>query len=510
MEQVTLSRRLLARRRFRLALLAVGALVAVVAVAWGRRPDPVPDAPPRPLGEVRADAQAQVRAAAGERAAPGTPRRQRVAAATLVPDVPLAWRRIAQQAASWPAPGAPRIGAAAELPTLPASRVRDAIGANVDLWRTEYGYADFRKVLQRVRQLHLRHARVGMQSGATHGLTRMQQLGRAGVRLNVVMGDAYGRFGTAPYEALARRLEESVLPYVDAVEGTNEADLTRRDDWATAARTHQQLVARTARATPGRRLGVIAPSVGRLASVPVLGDLAGLADAGNAHAYSSGGEPGLALANWLRGTQPQVPGGPVLVTEAGFQTDVRQRKYHTPTSPEAAAAYVPRTILEALRRGVPQVYLYELIDRWDDPFGIDTAAHFGLLEHDLTPKPAWSSLVRLQRALLDNGRPDRRVEPIRATVLQGPDDLQVLAFRRRDGSAALALWRTVPVWDETTGTDLDVPEQAVRINVPFETQGALATELARGTRTRLRAGRTVGVAVGGAPVIVTGLRPAGS
>ncbi len=431
------------------------------------------------------------------------------AAATPVPDVPLAWRRIAQQAAAWPAPSAPSIGAQVELPTLPASRVRDAIGANVDLWRTEYGYADFGKVLRRVRELHLRHARVGMQSGATHGLTRMQQLGRAGVRLNVVMGDAYGRFGTAPYDELARRLRQTVLPYVDAVEGTNEADLTRRADWSQVARRHQELVTETVRGIRGRPIGVIAPSVGRMASVPVLGDVAGLADAANAHAYASGGEPGAALERWLRATEPQVPGGPIVVTETGFQTDVRQRKYHTPTSPKAAAVYVPRTILEALRRGVPQVYLYELVDRWNDPFGIDTSAHFGLLEHDLTPKPAWSSLVRLQRALLDNGRPDRRVAPLRATVLEAPDDLRILAFRRRDGAAALTVWRTVPVWDEVAGSDLDVPAQPVRIAVPAEVRDALATDLVTGARTRLPAGRTITLRVGAGPVTVTGLRPTG-
>lgn len=488
-------------------MLACGALVAIIAVAWGRRPDPVPDGAPKPIDAVRADAQAQALAAAREARTPATRDRARVEVATAVPDVPAAWRRIAEQAAAWPPPQAPAIGTATDLPTLPASRVRDAIGANVDLWRTEYGYADFRQVLRRVRQLHLRHARVGMQSGAAHGLTRMQQLGRAGVRLDVVMGDAYGRFGTAPYGVLARRLRQTVLPYVDAVEGTNEADLTRRSDWTRAAREHQRRIVDTIRGSRDRPIGVIAPSVGRLASVPALGDMAPLADAANAHAYASGGEPGAALERWLRSTKAQVPGGPIIVTETGFQTDVRQRKYHTPTSPEAAAAYVPRTILEGLRRGVPQLYLYELIDRWDDPFGIDTAAHFGLLEHDLTPKPAWNALVRLQRALLDSGRPDRDVSPIRATVLEAPGDLRVLAFRRRDGAAALALWRTAPVWDEATAQDIHVAERRVRLSIAAEAGGALATDVVSGARTRLPAGRSIAVQVGGAPLVITGLRP---
>jgi hypothetical protein len=321
-----------------------------------------------------------------------------------------------------------------------------------------------------------------------------------------VMGDAYGRFGTAPYDALARRLRGSVLPYVDAVEGTNEADLTRRADWVEVARRHQTQVAGTVQAERARPIGVIAPSVGRVASYPGLGDVSESADAGNAHAYASGAEPGGALDSWLAAARAEVPAGPTIVTEAGFQTDLRQRKYHTPTSPEAAADYVPRTILEAIRRGIPQVYLYELLDRWNDPFGIDTAAHFGLLEHDLTPKPAWASLVRLQRALLDGGRPDRAVEPVSATILQGPSDLRVLAFRRTDGRSALALWRAVPVFDPATGKDTDPPVALVKIGLGESTKGALLTNIGDGQRTRLGDHREITVALRGSPIVISGLR----
>ena len=156
---------------------------------------------------------------------------------------------------------------------------------------------------------------------------------------------------------------------------------------------------------------------------------------------------------------------------------------------------------------MPQVYLYELADRWDDPFGIDAAAHFGLLHHDLTPKPAWTSLVRLQRTLLDGGRPDVAAAPVRATVEEGPDDLRVLAFRRSDGTVALALWRSVSLWNGQTGEDVPVSATPVRVKLAAETEGALLTDVVSGERRRLGAGQQVSVSLEGAPVIVTGLRP---
>lgn len=499
------------RRRSRVLLLAIAGLSLLAGLTWAKRSSPVPDPPVTPLAQAQADQAAADRAGEADAvtttssAATGSGRR--IPAAAPVPDVPEAWRRIAAQAKAWPAAtDAPVLGRSIALPTVPASRVRDTIGLNVDLWRTEYGYRDFGRVLAKAVELQLRHARVGMQASQEHGIARMQQLGKVGVRLDVTMGDALGRYDTTPYSVLARRLEGSVLPYVDSVEGTNEPDLAKQEGWPEAARRHQAKIVATVRAERGRPIGVIAPSLGRIANLALLGDYAGLADATNAHAYSSAAEPSGAIDQWRAGLQVQIPGAPVVITEAGFQTDVGQTKYHTPLPEEIEAAYTPRIILEAMRRGIPQVYLYEMIDRWNDPFGIDTSAHFGLLHHDLRPKPAWTSLVRLQKALLDGGRPDRDVQPMAATVTAGPPDLRILAFRRRDGTTSLAFWRAVSQWDTTTLSETQVPTRAVSVQVGGDLDGALLTDIVSGERRRLTAGRTISLRLGGAPVVVTGIR----
>ncbi|MBJ7471797.1 MAG: hypothetical protein JHD16_10875, partial [Solirubrobacteraceae bacterium] len=152
-------------------------------------------------------------------------------------------------------------------------------------------------------------------------------------------------------------------------------------------------------------------------------------------------------------------------------------------------------------------YLYEMIDRWADPFGVDTAAHFGLLEHDLKPKPAWTALVRLQRALLDGGAPDRAVAPLRATVAAGPADLRVLAFRRRDGTTTLALWRAVSQWDNQTLVETPAAPAAVRLQLSGgEAGGALSTDVVSGKRKRLPEGQEIALELTGSPVLVSGLR----
>lgn len=495
--------------RVGLVVLATLALLTGVGVAL-QSPAPTPDAPPQTTGELAATAPAEattpIGGGEGAGAAPrGTSRH--VPAAATVSDVPRAWKRIAEQARSWPAATTPpALGKTVELPTVPASRMRDTLAVNIDLWRTEYGYADFSRVLAKVTELRLRHARVNMQARGEHGLTRMQQLGKLGVRLDVLMGDALGRYNTTPFDELRRRVADHVLPYVDSVEGTNEPDLSKDPSWVAAARGHQGAIVQSARGVRGKPVAVVAPSVGRIANTALLGSYAGLADAANAHAYSSAGEPSAPLDEWTDALADEVPGGrPIVVTEAGFQTDLGQTEHHTPLPEEIAADYTPRIILEAIRRGMPRVYLYELIDRWNDPFGIDTAAHFGLLRHDLTPKPAWPALVRLQRALLDGGAPDARPTPVRATVVEGPADLRVLAFRRTDGTTALALWRAVSEWDTTRLVKTPARPEPVRLEWGTDVGGALATNIATGARVRLPASRSISARVDGAPVVITGL-----
>ncbi|MBJ7471796.1 MAG: hypothetical protein JHD16_10870, partial [Solirubrobacteraceae bacterium] len=369
---------LLRRRRIQVLLACLAAVSLVLGVSWAAQPGPpAPDGPVRTTGELAlATTPDAPTSGAGEAAQSGTDRGsgRQVSTAAEVADVPASWRRIAEQARSWPAASQPLpVGRQLAVPTVPASRMRDTLALNIDLWRTQDGYQDFAPILGKVTELRLRHARVGMQSTGEHGLARMQLLGRLGVRLNVVMGDAYGRYNTAPFSSLEERLQGNVLPYVDSVEGTNEPDLASQQDWAARAKGHQGSVVESVAAHRRDPVAVIAPSLGRIANVPQLGSYRGLADAANAHAYSSAGEPSAPLDQWARDLQSQLPGGPVVVTEAGFQTDVGQTKYHTPLPPEIAAAYTPRIVLEAIRRGMPRVYLYEMIDRWADPFGVDTA-----------------------------------------------------------------------------------------------------------------------------------------
>lgn len=357
------------------------------------------------------------------------------------------------------------------LQTAPARRASDSVGINLDTWRRTGAYTPERwpRLRAAIRQLGVRAARVDVHLvSGDWGTQRQVQLGQDGVRLGVQLGDAFGRYSAAPFDRVYDVFRTHLLPYAEAVEGTNEPDLSGDPQWAIPALDHQRALVAALAATPGtERLAVYGPSSARPNNQQWFGDLTGLADYANAHAYSGGriGSFGLDLFN--PPAQARLAGGPLVVTEAGWQTEPTGA-FSQPGVPESVAArYLPKLVLEGARRGIPRTYLFDLVDRFEDPKLERIEAHFGLMRVDGTPKPAFAAISRLMAELRDpSGNVRSATEPLlvrpRAPL---PSDVRLVALRRSDGSAVLAIWRERSLWDITTGSALSAPRTNVRLQL---------------------------------------------
>jgi hypothetical protein len=227
---------------------------------------------------------------------------------------------------------------------------------------------------------------------------------------------------------------------VEAVEGPNEYDASGDPDWAAALGAYQRELFTQVRRDPAlRRLDVVGPSFVRAASREEAGDLSAWMTHGNLHSYPSGEEPDrgldgeLALAARVSGDRP------VVATETGYTT-ARAPSDGRDAVPEAVAGrYVPRLYLEYFRRGIRRTFLYELVDEKPDPEGTDAEQHFGLLRSDFTPKPAFSALRGLLRAVGDGAPAGGDAEL--AYAVEGGDDARSLLFARAGGGLSLVLWR---------------------------------------------------------------------
>jgi hypothetical protein len=157
---------------------------------------------------------------------------------------------------------------------------------------------------------------------------------------------------------------------------------------------------------------------------------------------------------------------------------------------DVAGIYMPRLLLEHVGRGEQRMYSYELIDSFADPELTNPEAHFGLLRHDLSPKPAYTAMKRLLALLADPG-PAFTPGALAVTATGFPADARYLLTEKRDGTFVLLVWRDVSIYDPVAQQPLEV--EPVHSTLTFETPRALtvhrpstsAEPVARRTSTEL-------------------------
>lgn len=351
-----------------------------------------------------------------------------------------------------------------------------AVGAHWTYTDTPYGYA-YARVRDRLAASGIRHVRSELWSD------RLPDLAAHGILSTVNVGPEDGsvRDIVGRIKALNARRRT-----VAAVEGPNEPDAfwPKRNityqgrGFPAGAKAFLRDLHAALKADPATAgLPVIGLSLGRTYN-PGLGrhnpfadrELARMVDWGNFHPYPGGGNsfsrpfpyasisayhwhsnfPGVNLNDFpyaRRVYAPPFAPKPMAATETGYSTMAGG------TSEEVQAVYVPRVFCEYFRQGVVRTYLYELVDAFRDQGGRDKDAHFGLLRHDLTPKPAFAavqSLIGLLRSAGGGGR----VPPQDLELVVSPSGgftrtgyAHELLLRAGDGTLCLLLWHEVAAED---------------------------------------------------------------
>jgi hypothetical protein len=340
---------------------------------------------------------------------------------------------------------------------VPARQFTDSVCVNTHLHYLDTAYARFPELRDALLEAGIEHVRDSqLHDGAPSYSTiaaRWQELASLGMGVTA---------GVNPADALE---EANANPAVEATEGPNEPDLAG-PGWQQRLLDAQRALWEGTRAQPN------------LASKPVLagalghsehwseftGDLAPYFTYGNIHAYPGGLPPGDNLGEELAAVAKPFAGRPVVATETGYHTatDAPRTEGHLPASERAHGIYVAQMYLEYFRRGIARTCIYELVDLKPNPEHDSREENFGLLRNDLTPKPAFRSVARMQ-ALLADPLPATSPEPLDYT-LTGPPTLRRLLMQKGDGSWWLAVWNDESVWDPVERTDLSPPDASATLS----------------------------------------------
>jgi hypothetical protein len=337
--------------------------------------------------------------------------------------------------------------ASVRLQAVPADSVVDSYGVGIHTNFLNTPYRDYRAVGDALADLGVRHVRDDLYLDAPRQYAAIRSIAeRAGVGFDLICGRPGGDATPADYvDTVADQLAGGE---VESLEGVNEWDLFGGgDSWPTELADWQRQLHDAMQADPATAdLPLLAPALAFRWNYAQLGDLSSWVDVANAHMYPGGYKPFDEIGAITRAVRDKLPLPPLVTTEAGYHNALAAGSSHPGVPEDVAGSYLPRMLLEHVVRGEKRMYSYELIDEFDDPEGTNAEAHFGLLRHDLSPKPAYTAMKNLLGLLADPG-PDFTPDSLDITASGLPSDVRYLLTQKRDGRFVLLLWRDVSIYD---------------------------------------------------------------
>jgi hypothetical protein len=411
-----------------------------------------------------------------------------------------------------PAPGTTSAGTS-PYPAKPAVAARSAhsfantVGINTHLSFDDTAYANFRQTRARLIELGVKHIRDGLCTGCLASHDRFVALGQAGIKSQLIIGRLAE--GMPKVDANLRLIRQKLLPYTSGIEAPNEPDVNAGYSVEAMRRYQAGLWFRVNANNETSGIPVTGPTLVNRENRRLLGDLSSYLDRGNMHPYPGGRPPFHNIFDETY-TSRQISGSkPLSATEIGYHTDMAESG-HKPASEKAIATYAPRTYLEGFRMGVKRTFSYELVDPLSEA---ERAARgwprvensFGLLRADWTPKPAFTALRNLMRALDADSRPVSSAGALRFGLEGAGRDVHHILLRADDGSLNLALWRSVSVWDPDARVDLtpDTDHFEVVLGEPVAVAQRFDPLVSDSERRRWWAPRRIPVELAGAPVVIS-------
>jgi len=362
---------------------------------------------------------------------------------------------------------APTASAQATIQAKSADQFVDSMGINVHMEAANTPYRDYDVINDKLQALGMRHFRDEINNTNPSFVKELNHIGTLGYTLCGLIegGNDYPPLHTKLKAEAVVPLIENLRPTIEAVEGPNEPDdggfvydnmpyprgaiAESIDLWNIVKGNHEigdLPVVSLSEGTP-RHFAILA----NLTPPPI--DYAAF---GNMHAYQNGGVGDFDLIEYLHYSRLLTGADPLWTTEMGYHnytnylTDGEQQG----VSPRAAAIYLPSAFLASFDRGVRQTFSYELIDESYDPHLVSGSAegHYGLLNYDDTPKPAYIALKNLIELLREPGTEPFEPGSLTVTFDNAPGTIEYSLLQKSNGDYYLALWNDVSVYQVATST----------------------------------------------------------
>ena len=337
-----------------------------------------------------------------------------------------------------------------------AATFDQSIGVNVHMAYTWTPYANVTSVENDLAYLGVNHVRDEL-FDASNVQTNYDELAAAGIKFDFIIPVYLP--STVNLTEFVGMVNAFALAYpgsVSAIEGPNEVNFTPAmysggTTPADQAALQEALYA-AVRADPNLAgIPVYNLTVGSTnsAQFAALGNLSSAANFGNEHAYAPDWfTPASALSDLLTFPQIDTPGLPTVITETGYETNAADT--YSGVDQTVQAKLTLDTLMDAFKDGVPQTYLYELID--------EGGGYFGLFTANGAPKLAATAIHDLTTLLSDpNSSSSFTPGSLSYAVANLPTSGNQLLLEKSNGTFDLVLWNETQIWNPTTESEIAAP-----------------------------------------------------
>ena len=369
------------------------------------------------------------------------------------------------------------------------------LGVNVHVEYTDGDYHNVGQVISDLKYLGIANVRDANLNPRNQGQRAYFNLADAGIRMDLIM---LGGHDPADSIHAAESLQTEFPGSVVAIEGPNEIDHApfkyQGQGGGPAAIALQQDLYRMAKASDVlKATPVYSFSLGSGATPT------GGYDAVALHPYPQNGtQPGA----WIhKEARMSPPGATSVITEAGYAS------LPTWTSKgvdeDAQARLTLNLLFDSALQGFQAIYLYELLDAYDDPTGKDGGQHYGLFDHQGNPKKVAVALHNLTSILASDAPGAALTDP--GVTLSGtatPPNQLILA--KSHGVFDIVVWQEPRIWDSSKHARVEVADTPVKVSLGQAFHSAKVYDPLTGTApvTQAQNATSVDVALSDHPVIV--------
>lgn len=274
---------------------------------------------------------------------------------------------------------------------------------------------------------------------------------------------------------------KTLLPMLSGIEAVNEGDFTldtaKRDSiWVPELKRLQQELWEAIKGDPQTsHLPVVAGSFANIRGNPIkVGDLSQWLDYGNIHAYPGADKHPAENWGWdlkekgiINNAQIICGSKPIITSETGYHNGMIH-SYHYGVPEEVDAIYSLHVLFEYFNAGVVRTYLYEFIDQRIDSSNTDIEKHFGMIRVDGTPKPLFYAIRNLI-TLLNDEETSFHAQSLEYEIscdsLPKGELIKQTLLQKSDGCWWIAIYRTAPIYDLPSWSEVDCDPVEVKINL---------------------------------------------